>query len=132
MFKNVIILAIVSLFIFSAAAGYCADRAADKPSGTYIDQPTVAGEESTKDRLSRGMNNLLYGPVETPKNMNETQTKGTKVANCDERTRTGLERGIARVFTGVWQLATFWYSDPGCVTSTKPAANTKGAKSGVK
>ncbi|MDD5496306.1 MAG: hypothetical protein PHP46_04300 [Candidatus Omnitrophica bacterium] len=78
------------------------------------------------------MNNLLYGSVEVPKNLDESSTKGTKVENCTEKTRSGVERGIARIFTGAWQLATFWYSDPGCVTSTaqatRDAASTKAKK----
>ncbi len=75
--------------------------------------------EKTKDRASRAMNNILYGPVEVPKNLDETKTKGTAIDRCTTKTKTGVERGIARIVGGVWQLATFWYSDPGCVTSTK-------------
>lgn len=113
MLKKIVVLAIVSLFIFSTLGLY-----ADQSSS----QPTAQPMEKTKDRVSRGMNNILYGPTEVPKNIDETNTKGTKLDRCSEKTRTGVERGIARVVAGVWQLATFWYSDPGAVTSTKKAA----------
>ncbi len=110
MLKKFFILVIVSLFIFSTLGAYAAQ-------GT--DQPTVPPVEKTKDRLSRGMNNILYSPVEVPANLDETKTKGTALDKCSPKTKTGVERGIARFFAGVWQIATFWYSDPGCVTSTK-------------
>ena len=103
MLKNVIILVIVSIFIFSAAGVYAASEA---------NQPTAQSMESTKTRASRAMNNMLYGPVEVAGNLNETGTKGTKIDKCSEKTRSGVERGIARFVGGVWQLATFWYSDP--------------------
>ncbi len=110
MLKKFAILAIVSLFIFSTLGAYAAQ-------GT--DQPTVPPVEKTKDRISRGMNNLLYSHLEVPQNIDETKTKGTAMDRCSGKTRSGVERGIARLFAGVWQVATFWYSDPGCVTSTK-------------
>jgi hypothetical protein len=108
--KKILALAIVSLFIFSTLGAY-ADQATS--------QPVVPPMDKTKDRASRAMNNMLYGPVEVPKNLNETNTKGTEVTGCSKKTRTGVERGIARFVAGAWQLATFWYSDPGAVTSTK-------------
>ncbi len=110
MIKKILTLAIVSIFILSTIGAYAAE--------SNLSQPTAQSTEKTKDRASRAMNNLFYGPTEVPKNLDETKTKGTKVVNCTEKTRTGVERGIARIFTGAWQLATFWYSDPGCVTST--------------
>lgn len=103
MIKNVLILAIVSIFIFSCVGVY-AENAASKP--------TAQPMEKTKDRLDRGMHNLLCGSVEVPENMNQSQSKGTTMDRCSQKTRTGVERGIARLFSGVWQLATFWYSDP--------------------
>jgi hypothetical protein len=116
MIKKIGLMAIVSIFILSAVGAY-ADQATLKP--------TVPPVEKTKDRASRAMNNLLCGPVEMPDNIGESQTKGTEITKCSKKTRTGVERGIARMFAGVWQLATFWYSDPDCVTSTKSAANVK-------
>lgn len=114
MFKKIILLAIVSVFIFSTIGVYASD----------LNQPTIQPMEKTKDRASRAMNNIFYGPVEMPANIDQTKTKGTSVAKCQPRTKSGFERGIARVFTGVWQLATFWYSDPGCVTSSKSSDTT--------
>ena len=114
MFKKVVALAIVAIFISSVTGGYAAESGSS--------QPTAQPMEKTKDRLNRGMNNILYGPTEVPDNLNETNTKGTKIDRCSDKTRTGVERGIGRLFAGVWQLATFWYSDPGCVTSTKGAS----------
>ena len=68
--------------------------------------------EKAKDRASSGMDNILYGPTEVPKNLNETKSKGTKVSDAHtEKTKDGVERGIARLTTGVWKLLTFWYSD---------------------
>lgn len=116
--KKIALLAIVSIFILSTVAAYAGDAS----------QPTVPPMEKTKDRLSRGMNNLLYGPTEIPKNLNQTNTKGTKIDRCTEKTRTGVERGIARFFSGVWQVATFWYSDPGCVTSSSGSSSSTAVK----
>lgn len=113
MLKNVFILALVSLIAFSAAAVY-ADQ--------NTNQPTAAPLEKTKDRASRAMNNIFYGPVEVPANLDETKTKGTKMDRCSEKTRTGVERGLARMGAGIWQLATFWYSDPN--GESKPVAKT--------
>lgn len=102
-------IAIVSLFIFSATA-LVAFAGSD------------AGLEKTKDRISKGVDNIFYGQVEIPDNLDQTKSKGTQLEKCNVKTRSGVERGIARVVGGVWQLATFWYSDPGCVTSSKQAA----------
>lgn len=126
MTKKLICLLIVSVFIFSAAGVYGAQKASKTPAVNPIDQPTVSTTDKTKDRASRAMNNIFYGPMETASNINETNTKGTAIDDCTQKTRSGVERGIARVFAGVWQLATFWYSDPGCVTSTAPATAAKG------
>jgi len=108
--KKVLAITIAALFILSAAGAYAAD--------TDLKQPLAKAPESTKDRMSRSMNNIFIGPTEIPGNMNDTGTKGTPMQGCIPKTKSGVERGIARVVSGVWQLATFWYSDPGCVTST--------------
>jgi hypothetical protein len=90
--RKIIICAILALFIFSISG--------------------IALAEKTKDRASSGMDHMFYGPVEVPKNLNETNSKGTKVSDVHtEKTRDGVERGIARFTTGLWKLATFWYSD---------------------
>lgn len=119
MTKKIIAIAIVSIFIFSAIGSYAATDTA---------QPTAQPMEKTKDRLSRGMNNLLYGPTEVPQNIDETKTKGTKIDRCTEHTKSGVERGIARIVGGVWQLATFWYSDPGYETSSSVERKSSATK----
>lgn len=113
--RKIAVAAMVSMFLLSTVGAYAA-----VVSDTV--QPTVPHTEKTKDRASRAMNNIFYGPVETPANIDETKTKGAKIDGCGEKTKDGVARGIARIVGGVWQLATFWYSDPGCVTSTEPAA----------
>jgi len=111
MTKKILSLAIVILFALSAVSAYTGKACA---------------LDNTKDRASKAMNNMLYGPTEIAKNLNETNSKGTKVEGCTEKTRTGVERGLARLGTGIWQLATFWYSDPGCgePTSTSQASSS--------
>ena len=108
--KKIITLVTLSIFIFSAIGAYTAS--AD------TSQPTAKPLESTKDRVSRAMNNIVLGPTEVTENLDETKTKGTKIDRCSEKTRSGVERGIARLFAGVWQLATFWYSDPNAASTT--------------
>ncbi len=101
---RLITIALIAVFLSMAAAAYAETTAQTTP---------VGGTESMKGRISRGMDNILYGDVEVANNLNETNTKGTAVENCTTKTKTGVERGIARIGNGVWQLLTFWYSDPG-------------------
>lgn len=127
MTKKIIFLAIVTIFIFSTIGIYAAET-----TSTPLNQPTSKAMEKTKDRMSRAINNIFYGPMEIPNNLDETKTKGTPMDRCTAKTRSGVERGIARVVTGIWQVATFWYSDPGCVTSSKVAGTTSGATTATK
>ena len=115
MTKRVFALAIVAIFILTVATAY----GANVPDSRAAERPL----DKTKDRLSKGKDNLLSGTTEMPDNLNETKTKGTKLEGHTEKTRTGVERGIGRFFTGVWQLATFWYSDPGY---NKPSSSSSG------
>jgi len=71
------------------------------------------------------MNNIFLGPTEIPKNLNETTTKGTKVERCTENTKDGVARGIARFVGGLWQLATFWYSDAGAKENSVSGQSVK-------
>jgi len=119
MIKKLISYAIVFVFIFSVIGVYASE----------INQPTAKPFEKTKDRASRAMNNIFYGPVEIPANLDQTKTKGTEMDRCSKKTRSGVERGIARIVGGVWQLATFWYSDPGCVTSSAAAGGASASTS---
>jgi hypothetical protein len=108
--KKITAIFIAALFIFSTMGAYAGE--------TALNQPLAKPYENTKDRASRSMNNLFYGPTEMPDNINDTKTKGEAMDRCIPKTKSGFERGIARMVSGAWQLATFWYSDPGCVTST--------------
>jgi len=108
--KKFSVVIIAALFILSTMGAYAAESA--------LNQPLAKPYDKTKDRMSRAMNNIFYGPAEVPANMTETKTKGEAMDRCIPKTKTGVERGIARLVGGVWQIATFWYSDPGCVTST--------------
>ena len=60
--------------------------------------------------ISRGLDNIVYGDMEIPDNINETNSKGTKAfEKCTDSTKDDVGRGIARIVGGIWQLATFWY-----------------------
>lgn len=60
--------------------------------------------------LSRGLDNIVYGIIEIPDNINDTNSKGQKAfPECTDATKDDLGRGIARVVGGVWELLTFWY-----------------------
>ena len=108
--KKFAVVIVSALFIFSTIGAYAAE--------TALNQPLAKPYDKTKDRMSRAMNNIFYGPTEIPANISETKTKGEAMDRCTPKTKGGVERGIARLVGGVWQIATFWYSDPGCVTST--------------
>ncbi len=80
--------------------------------GVFVFSTAMIFAETTKDRLSSGMNNLLYGQVEVPKNLNETKSKGAKAFDsCTDKTKDGVARGIARTVGGVWKILTFWNAD---------------------
>ncbi len=64
------------------------------------------------ENLGEGLDNVFYGELEVPDNMNETNSKGTPAFNdCTEKTNDDVGRGIARFVGGVWQIATFWYPE---------------------
>jgi hypothetical protein len=61
-------------------------------------------------KLSRGLDNIVYGGVEVPDNINETGTKGQKAfKDCTDDTNDDVGRGIVRLVGGLLELATFWY-----------------------
>ncbi|MBI5124130.1 MAG: hypothetical protein HZA72_01775 [Candidatus Omnitrophica bacterium] len=99
MAKRIVLSIVIFVFIFLMIGNY------------------AAALEGTKDRASKAMDNIFLGPTEIADNLDETKSKGTEVEGCTEKTRTGVERGIARLVSGVWQLATFWYSDPNASSS---------------
>lgn len=71
------------------------------------------------NKLSEAIDNIFYGAVECPDNLNETGSKGVKAFDdCTEKTKSGVERSIARVVGGIWQALTFWYPEsPGLAES---------------
>jgi len=61
-------------------------------------------------KLSKGLDNIVYGEIEVPDNINETNTKGAKAfTDCTDDTKDDVGRGIARIVGGIWEIATFWY-----------------------
>lgn len=61
-------------------------------------------------KLSTGLNNIVYGAIEVPDNINETKTKGAKAfEKCTDTTKDDVGRGIARIVGGIWEIAMFWY-----------------------
>ena len=60
--------------------------------------------------LGKGIDNICYGAVEVPDNLNETGSKGEKAfKDTTDDTKSDAGRGITRIVGGLWQLATFWY-----------------------
>ncbi len=88
--------------------------------GIFILSAASVLAETPKERASSGMNDLLYGPVETPQNINETKSKGAAVSpTFTDGTKTGVDRGLARIGSGIWKIATFWYADTTYKTAQK-------------
>ena len=66
------------------------------------------------ENLGEGLDNVFYGDLEVPDNMNETNSKGTPAfEDCTAKTNDDVGRGIARFVGGIWQIATFWYPEEG-------------------
>ena len=64
------------------------------------------------ENLGKGLDEVAYGQIEVPDNINETDTKGTPAyPECTSKTDDGVGRGIARFVGGVWKIATFWYPE---------------------
>lgn len=61
-------------------------------------------------KLSKGLDNVVYGSVETPDNINGTKSKGqVAFKDCTDDTKSDVGRAITRVIGGLWEIATFWY-----------------------
>jgi len=76
--------------------------------------PTLSAFAISKNeplkKISMGLDNVTYGTVEIPDDMNKTNSKGTKAFNdCTDATKDDVGRGIVRIVGGLWELATFWY-----------------------
>jgi hypothetical protein len=62
--------------------------------------------------LGQGLDDMFYGEVEVPDNMNETNSKGSPAyPDCTTKTNDDVGRGIARFVGGLWRIATFWYPE---------------------
>ena len=62
--------------------------------------------------LGEGLDNVVYGEIEVPDSINETNTKGSPAfSECTASTNDDVGRGIARFVGGVWEIATFWYPE---------------------
>ncbi len=70
---------------------------------------SFASENTPLKNIGNGLNNIVYGSVETPDNVNQTNSKGTNFTNCTDKTKDGVGRTIVRVVGGLWQVLTFWY-----------------------
>jgi hypothetical protein len=77
-----------------------------------ISGSSFASENKPLENLSKGIDDVFYGDVEVPDNMNETGSKGTPLnAECTDTTKDDVGRGIARVVRGLYRIATFWYPE---------------------
>ncbi len=62
--------------------------------------------------LGSGLDNVVYGTVEVPDNIDQTGTKGSPAFDeCTAKTDDDVGRGIARFVGGCWKIATFWYPE---------------------
>ncbi len=104
---KVMSIAIISFFILSAVC-----MAADNPFHL--------------DKLEEGLDNVVYGTIETPDNIDETNTKGKPAfKDCTAKTNSGLGRAVAKIVGGAWQIATFWYPKEESATTARTTKRTK-------
>ena len=80
--------------------------------GVGVSGSSFASENAPLKNLSKGLDDVFYGDVEIPDNMNETGTKATPAyPQCTDRTKDGVGRGIAKVVGGALRILTFWYPE---------------------
>ena len=108
--RSRILLFVVSAFIALSAAHQACAVDADRPAS----QPY----EGARGRASRSMNAMLYGPAEAPLSREREKDPLPAAQACGRRNRTDVEKGIAGMITGVWQMATFWCPDSACGNDT--------------
>ncbi len=90
--KKIVVFALISMFLFSFVS--------------------MAANPFKLDKLEPGLDNILYGSIETPDNINETNSKGTPAfSDCTDKTKDDVGRAIVRVVGGLYKLATFWYPE---------------------
>ncbi|MBD3426252.1 MAG: hypothetical protein GF409_03355 [Candidatus Omnitrophica bacterium] len=62
--------------------------------------------------IGDGLDEIVYGQIETPDSIDETGTKGSPAySDCTAKTNDDVGRGIARFVGGIWRIATFWYPE---------------------
>ena len=77
-----------------------------------ISERSFASTNKPLENLSKGLDDVFYGKVEIPDNMNQTGSKGTPAySKCTAQTNDDVGRGIARIVGGLWRIATFWYPE---------------------
>lgn len=78
--------------------------------GMYLLAPIAMADPFKLNKLQTGVNNVVYGSIETPDNINATNSKGTKAfSDCTDKTKDDVGRTIVRVVGGAYQMLTFWY-----------------------
>jgi len=81
---------------------------------TFLFSFTTFATEVNKplQNIGKGLDSVVYGTVETPDNINETNSKGTKAYDSTtDKTKDGVGRAIVKVVAGAFRLATFWYPE---------------------
>ena len=92
--KKIVALVVISAFIISAF---------------IFSNVSMASQNKPLERLGKGLDNIVYGHVEVPDNINQTNSKGKAIDSCTAKTKDDVGRGIARVVKGIFEIATFWY-----------------------
>ena len=88
--RKVVVFAFIGIFLFSFVS--------------------MAANPFKLDKLEPGLDDVVYGSIETPDNINETNSKGTPAfADCTDKTKDGVGRAIVKVVGGLYKIATFWY-----------------------
>lgn len=90
--KKLFILVLVAAMMFSATA--------------------FASTNKPLKNLGQGLDDMVYGKMEVPDNINETGSKGSPAYDsCTEKTNDDFGRGVARFVGGAWRIVTFWYPE---------------------
>ena len=80
--------------------------------GIGVSGSSFASENAPLKNLSKGLDDVFYGDLEIPDNMNETGSKGSPAySSCTEATNDDVGRGIVRIVGGAWRILTFWYPE---------------------
>lgn len=106
--KKILVFVLISMFIFAYAG---------------------VADPFRLNKLNEGLNNVVYGAVETPDNINKTNSKGAKAfPECTDKTKDDVGRAIVRIVGGAFQIATFWYPKEAAAAQATPATKGQAAK----